>query len=176
MAADSLDESGNVSNSEALSLTREESLAVLERKLRAIDEINTKAMHTVRTAVLLLGFVTSTVTLLGRAGREQFGTAPMFVAGVGILCLILVIVVGVITYTTLGVPDGISQSYRDEVRDGGFDEIDWLLVLLSGYDQWLKGVNRAKQRKERYLLWEQLLLSVGLILVASAVGLYAIAS
>lgn len=176
MIAEYLNESGDVSDPEALYLTREESQAVLERKLRALDEINSKAMHTVHTAVLLLGLVTSTLTLLGRAGRDQFGTASVLVTGTGILCLLLAIVTGVVTYTTSGVPDGISQSYRDEVRDGDFDEVGWLLVLLGGYDQWVKGVNRAKQQKEQHLLWAQLLLAVGLILVASAVGLYVIAN
>jgi hypothetical protein len=142
----------DVSDLEALSLTREESRAVLDRKLKALDEIDAKAMHTGRTAVVILGLVISALALLQRGGPTQFGIAPELVAGAGTLCLLLAIVTGVVTYTASGVPAGISQSYREDVRDGGFDEVDWLLVLLGGYDQWVEGVDRAIQRKERHLL------------------------
>lgn len=167
-------ESGGVSDPEALHLTREESRAVLDRKLKALDEINTKAMHTVRTAVVLLGLVISTLALLRRSDPTGFTGAPAIVAGSGTLCLLLAIGTGLVTYSIAGVPDGVSQSYRDEVREGGYDEVNWLLVLLGGYDQWVDGANEAKKRKERHLLWTQLLLAVGLTLVASAIGLYVV--
>lgn len=174
MVDDTSSDSNRVSDPEALALAREESRAVLERKLRALDESNTKAMHTVRTAVVSLGLVISTLTLLAGVGKDEFGTATVLATGTGILCLVLSIVTGVVTYITSGAPDGISQSYRDDVRSGGFDEVDWLLILLSGYDQWVNGVDRAKQQKERRLLWVQLLLTVGLILVVAAMGFYVI--
>lgn len=166
----------DVSDLEVLSLTRKESRAVLDRKLNELDEIDAKAMHTLRTAVVVLGLVISALALLQRGGPTQFGTVPALVAGAGTLCVLLAIVTGLVTYTSSGVPAGISQSYRDDVRDGGFDEVGWLLVLLGGYDQWVEGVDWAIQRKERHLLWAQLFLAVGLVLVASAVGLYVIAN
>lgn len=164
----------DVSDPEALYLTREESRAVLDRKLKVLDEINTKAMHTVRTAVVFLGVVVSALALLRGSGRTPFGAVPAFLIGASALCLLVAIGTGIATYSMSGVPDGISRSYRDDVREGGYNEVNWLLVLLGGYDRWIVGVTRTKQRKERLLLRTQLSLAIGLLLVTASVILYVI--
>lgn len=163
-----------VSDPEALHLTREESRAVLDRRLTELDEVNAKAMHTVRTAGVLLGLEISSLALLLAGGTAQFRLVPVLVVGSGTSCLLLAIVAGIITYSSSGVPEGASRSYRDDVREGNYDEVGWLLVLLGGYDQWVDGVNRGKRRTERRLLMAIVLLVLGLLLVVSGISLYVI--
>lgn len=161
----------DVSDLEALSLTREESRAVLERKFEILDDIDKKAMHSLRTAIILLGIVISAVGIVGTDGLKAFGFLPSLVAGLGSCSLLLSILGGIGIYTVSGVPDGISQSHQRDVLEHSFSESEWLFVLLVGYAEWIEAVRHATRRNAKFLFAVQLLLALGFILLAIAVAL-----
>lgn len=162
----------DVSDPESLHLTREESRAVLDWKLAVLDDIDEKAMHTVRTAIVLVGIVVSAAGIVGRDGLVAFGLIPVILAGAGTVSLLLSAVGGIVIYTVSGVPDGISRAHQNDVLERSFEESEWLYVLLVSYVEWIDGVARTNRRNARYLTGIQTLLALGLFLLVLAVALF----
>ena len=161
---------GPASDARALRLTCEESRAVLDRKYEVLDDIDEKAMHSVRTAIVLLGVV-SAVGIVGKDGLLAFGLLPGLVVGLGACPLLLSVLGGIVIYTVSGVPDGISRSHQRDVLEHGFSEVEWLFVLLGGYVEWIEAVSRTNHRNAMILTAVQSLLALGLALLVFAVAL-----
>lgn len=176
MVDGSLQKADDVSDPEALYLTREESRAVLDRKLAVLDDVDTKAMHTVRTAIVLLGVVASAAGISGSDGLAAFGLFPALVGGAGALSLLLSFVGGIVIYTVSGVPDGISRAHQNDVLERNFEESEWLCVLIGSYVEWIDGVARTNQRNARFLTAIQVLLALGLSLLVLSVVLSVVAN
>lgn len=162
---------GPASDNGALRLTREESRAVLDRKYEVLDDIDEKAMHTVRTAIVLLSVVVSAAGIVGKDGLLAFGLLPGLFAGLGACALLLSVLGGIVIYTVSGVPDGISRSHQRDVIEHDFSEGEWLFVLLGGYVEWIEAVSRTNNRNAMILTAVQSLLALGLALLVFAVAL-----
>lgn len=164
----------NESDPEALHLTRDESRAVLERKFEVLEDIDEKAMHSVRTAIILMGIVVSAVGIVGRDGLIAFGLLPGLFAGLGACALLGCVLGGIVIYTVSGVPDGISKSHQRDVLEHGFSESEWLFVLLVSYVEWIEAVGRTNRRNAMYLTIVQSLLAFGFFLLVFAVALFVV--
>lgn len=155
---------------EVLRTTREESRAVLDRKLERLDEIDDKAMRTVRTSVVLLGLLISVAGLAGTERLEGFGFAPSLFSAIGASLLFVSVVLGVFSYTVSENREGIGHRYRVEARSEEYEQSEWLAVLLVGYDEWIHRMSGINDRNKTILALVQGSLVCGLLFLGIALG------
>lgn len=121
---------------EALRTARNESRTVLDGQIDLLNDIDDKAMRSVRTAVVFVGIVISAVQVSG--GVEAVPNADSWTfrfsaAGVGFL--MASIVAGIYTYSVSSANFGVSDGHREDVLLG-YSEREWLIFLLNEYDEW----------------------------------------
>lgn len=155
---------------EVLRTTREESRAVLDRKLERLDEIDDKAMRTVRTSVVLLGLLISAAGLAGPERLEGIGFVPSLFSAVGASLLFVSVVLGIYSYTVSENREGIGHRYRTEARSEEYEQSEWLAVLLVGYDEWIYRMSEINDRNKTNLALVQGSLVSGLLFLGMALG------
>ncbi|GGL25966.1 hypothetical protein GCM10009037_07000 [Halarchaeum grantii] len=163
------EESRDESDVEALRLTLEESRQVMDHQIALFDEIDDKAMRSVRTAVIVVGFVVSAFGIAGPGAITQLGISALGFGVMGVLFLLVTIFAGIGTYTVSDIPYGIGPSYRDEVRRG-YSEREWIHELLEGYDEWSEYLEEEEARNRRYLDVTQFSLFTGSGMLSLSAG------
>lgn len=159
---------------EALRLARDESRAVLDHQVELLNEIDARAVRTVRLAGATLGVVVSTLGLAGPSLLSGAGVVVLLLTVVGVCSLLVCTLVGVGTYSVSEARFGVDDSFRDEVRAGSYDERTWLRDLLAAYDEWSGEMERTIERNGLYLLTAQLLLLSGISFLVTAIALSAV--
>lgn len=154
-----------LSDVEALRIAREESRAVLDHRVTDINAMDDAALRIGRVAVVVLGIILSGAGLIGTSRITSMPTGVLILFGSGIFILLLTLLVSILTYTDSELDVGIDSTWREEVREEGYSEEEWLSTLLEGYDEWI-GVLQQEQSANRYqLLVTQLLLVTALLLL-----------
>lgn len=157
---------------ESLRLTREESRVVLNHHLSLLNDLDDKAMRTVRTAVILLGIL---VSAAGISGVERLGALPvvvLFAFGSGSVLLLVTAIIGVATYTLSDMSFGVGSDHRREVSEGNYSEEEWLLLLFEEYDRWSSEMAQVNQDNASRLFVSQAALIASLVLLSGgAAGL-----
>lgn len=156
---------------QALRVTREESRAVLDHQIALLNEIDERAVRTVRLAGVTLGIVVSVLGLVGPTSLPGAGVVSTLLVTLGVGSLLVCVLVGVGTYSTSGANFGIDESFRRDVVSGSYAEDEWLRSLLAAYDDWSSEMEENIQRNGAYLLVSQLLLLLGIVSLATAIGL-----
>lgn len=113
----------------------EESREVLNHQLSIQEDIDDKAIWSVRTAVLVLGLLLSAGSL---GNLSQFLRLPWYVhglAGSGMSLLLLSVFFGVGTYTMTETYPGTDHQLRIGAHQGDYDYDEWQSRLLLNY-QW----------------------------------------
>lgn len=80
-------------------LQLQESRRSFHRQVEQLKDIDDKAMRSVRTAVVVIGFVVTAVGVVSRIGGVSLGVGSALFTGVGVLFLTATVVVGVGTAT-----------------------------------------------------------------------------
>ena len=122
------DDEEGTSDVEVLRSGREEARVVLDNQLQVLTELQTKAMKTVRTTVLVLGLVLSATTLPGAKRVVNW----LVVSGVG--SLVVGIILGLGTCSGSNPEVGIGTPYLRTMRRTSYDGSNWLDVLLGRYE------------------------------------------
>jgi hypothetical protein len=134
-------------DTEALETVRKESRQVLSEQLRLLNDIDDKAMRSVRTSVILLGLVVSAVQLgnsslsVAKLGSWSFGFGMT-----GVCLLLLSVVTGVQTYSVSRPAFGVSDEHRADVVEGNYSEHEWLQFQLREYDQWIDSATQMNNK------------------------------
>jgi len=152
-----------------------ESRDVLDHRISLLNDLDDKAMRTVRTAVLVLSIIFSAAGVV--SSREGIGTIPplpLQVSGIGVAGLFLTIVYGVVTYSDSETEFGPDVDFRLEARREGLSERQWLILLLSGYNEWISTMEQVNSKNATRLNRVQLLLILSLFCLMIALGLVAI--
>lgn len=147
-----------------------ESRAVLDHEIDILNDIDDKAVWTVRTAVLVVGLVVSAASITGNRGLS-LPTPVKVSAGLGVSVLLGAMVSGVMTYAISAPEPGISAQYRAAVLDGTIPEAQWRRELLDGYDRWIAQMQDVNEKNGYYLFVTQTLLLLGVVLLSVAGGL-----
>ncbi|GAA0304136.1 hypothetical protein [Halarchaeum salinum] len=155
---------------EALRLTLKESRRVMDHQIDLFDEIDDKAMRSVRTAVIVVGFIVSALGIAGPDAATNVGRYALSFGVLGVFSLLTTVFAGIGTYVVSDVPYGIGRSYREDVRDGGYTEKEWVEKLLDGYDEWTQELEEEENRNRRYLDVTQFSLFLGVALLAISSG------
>lgn len=159
-----------VDSIETLRSACEESRAVLDHEIGILNDIDDKAIWTVRTAVIITGLVVSAASI----ARNQGVSPPVLVkisAGLGVVVLLFTMVSGVMTYSISAPEPGISAQYRTAVLNEGISEEEWRRELLEGYNRWIAQMQLVNEKNGYYLFLTQMLLLLGVLLLAVAGGL-----
>ena len=156
---------------EALRVTREESRAMLDHQIALLNDIDDKVMRTVRTGVILTGLAVSALSVGGAAALESAGTAPLWLAELGVVALVVAVVHGIATYTVSEVTYGIGNSYRIEIQNSRHTEREWLVKLLDGYSEWIGDIRAETDQNANLLSQIQLLLLTGILFLSLAGGI-----
>ena len=159
----------DTSATEALEKAVEESRREYDKKVETMEEIDDKAMRSVRTAVILVGLVVSAVSVSGLGAVGQLSVLSILVGGPGVVALVVSIIFGIGVYSTTEYPTGIDSDHRADVIPGGYSREEWLVHLLDEYDQWSDKLADEISQNTRYFELVQVSLSLGILsLLASA--------
>ena len=96
----------------ALENAVEESRREYDKKVETMEEIDDKAMRSVRTAVILVGLVVSALSVSGPSAVGEISTLPILSATLGIGTLTVSITVGIGVYTVTRYSSGIGSPHR----------------------------------------------------------------
>lgn len=159
----------STSNTGALRNAVEESQRGYDKKVEVLEEIDDKAMRSVRTAVILSGLVASAVGVSGPSALSSFTILPILIGCLGVVSLAISIVYGIGIYTVTRYTTGIGPTHRSDVITGGYTQEEWLVEMLYEYDDWSSRIEDEIDNNKFYLDIVQLSLLFSVIsLITSA--------
>ncbi|MBP1955121.1 hypothetical protein J2752_002033 [Halarchaeum rubridurum] len=147
----------------ALETVRQESRTVLSEQVSLLNDIDDKAMRTVRTAVLLLGLVISAIKLSDQpVAPSEIGPLVFSIGSSGIALLLLAVLLGSITYSYSKPELGVSKDHRRDVVRGGYSNKEWLRLQLNEYDEWIDDMSETNSINAFLLTVTQISLITGI--------------
>lgn len=152
---------------ETLRTTRAEAQDVLARQLETLDDVDDKAMRTVRITLVVLSILVSATAF--RVSRQFVNAFTVL----GMASLVLAVLIGLWTYGSSSLEIGTSREYVAEVLEAPYSEKEWLAVLLAGYHEWIEDVSRLNATNARLLTLVQGFAGLGIVLISLGV-LYAL--
>lgn len=158
---------------EALRFTLEESRRVLDHQLSMLNDIDDKAIRTVRLAILLIALIVSVGQLMGSSQVAGLHLLVITSVGISLILLAMVVFFGIGVYDTSNVPFGISNSHREELLQESYAEREWLEILLEEYGQWAASTRETTENNAKWQSRLQVFLLVAITyLFASAVPVF----
>lgn len=158
------------------SLQLEESQRSYHRQVERLQDIDDKAMRTVRTAVLVIGFVVSAVGVTLRNGSIRLGLAPTLFTGIGVFFLAVTVVAGVGTYSITEYRSRLTDAERarlDCAEQNGFEQNAELTRM---YYSWLDSTSEQLTRQGAYLTTTLFALVFGVLSLLIAASLATVES
>jgi hypothetical protein len=125
------DEFPDTSATEALKNAVEESRREYDKKVETMEEIDDKAMRSVRTAIILVGLVVSAVSVGGPDSIGRFAILPVLVGALGVVALIISVVYGIGAYSATQYPTGIGPLHRNDVITGEYSNDEWFVNMIT---------------------------------------------
>jgi hypothetical protein len=110
----------------AIRTQREEARTVLDHHIQLSNDIDGKAMRTVRVEIILLAALVSAAQFVGP--ESQF-INPL--TKYGTMFVVLSLMTGIATYSYSSPDFGTGPQYNDELLENQHSEHEWLGVLLS---------------------------------------------
>jgi hypothetical protein len=137
---------------EALETVRSESRHVLTEQISLLNDIDDKAMRSVRTSVLFIGLIISAIQISGGLPPiSDLGLWSFRFGATGVCLLLISMAVGVYTYSVSDPPFGVSSEHRNEIVAGGYSRREWLLFQLNEYDEWIDTASAVSNRNIAWL-------------------------
>lgn len=151
------------SATEALENAIEESRREYDKKVETMEEIDDKAMRSVRTAVILVGLVVSALSMSGPSTVGEMSVLSILVGSFGVGALAISIVYGIGVYSATEYPTGIGSTHRTDVITGGYSYDEWSVNMLDEYGEWSSKLTEEISKNLHHLELVQFLLSFGVI-------------
>ncbi|MFC7081710.1 hypothetical protein [Halorussus caseinilyticus] len=161
----------DASATEALENAVEESRREYDKRVETMEEIDDKAMRSVRTAVILVGLVVSGVSVGGPGAISGFSLLPVVLGALGVVSLVVSILFGVGAYSATQYPTGIGETHRNDVITGAYSHDEWFVNMIDEYDEWSEELAEETAKNLRYLEVVQLLLSIGVVSLLVSAGM-----
>jgi hypothetical protein len=142
-----------------------ESRASYETQIATIESIDDKAMRTVRTTVLILGFLVSAVGIAGPDSVSNLSVFATVSSAVGVVGLLAAGVYGVGIYTVTEYEPGVGPKERARARrldaEPNLPDDEGQQYLLEMYDRWAQDLAREIRANAAYLENAQATLLLG---------------
>ena len=164
------------SATEALANAVEESRREYDKKVETMEEIDDKAMRSVRTAVILVGLVVSAVSVSGPGSVGEFSPLTVLVGAFGVGTLAVSIAFGIGVYTATRYTAGIGSTHRSDVIEGGYRHDEWLIVMLRQHDEWSGEIEDELRVNRQFLDLVQFSLLLGVLALFVAAGMIVLKS
>lgn len=123
-----------LTDTEQLETLLEEARSEYQSEVATLEEIDDKAMRSVRTGVIIVGFVASAFGIAGPSGLTAMSLPALGTAGAAIAFLVVAVVLGLGTYTVTEYPSGVGSQYRQVRMDHEASTAALLRNLLITYD------------------------------------------
>lgn len=150
---------------ETLRSARDEARTTLDHQLSALNDLDDRAMRTVRIALVVVGLLVSATTL---------GTVRQFVNAItvaGVIALVFSVLVGLSTYSATDPEAGTGSDYLAETLDAPYSEKEWLSTLVAGYAEWIEDARALNETNAQLLVLAQTSLGLGVVLLAVGIAL-----
>jgi hypothetical protein len=136
---------------------------VLDSQQSVMDDIDDKALRTVRITAILLGVV------VPAAGLAAVTFQPLL-AAVGVFALVLSAITGALTYGESDLVVGPSGEYAVSLASG--EDADWELDFLVELASWTESNAADIASNGRLLFYTQVLFVVGIVALTASVAFY----
>jgi hypothetical protein len=146
-----------------------ESRRVMDKQVATLESIDDKAMRTVRTAVLVLGFVASTAGIAGPDSLGEIALTTQVFLLFGVALLLVSAFIGIGTYTVTEYPVGVRDEFRDRALCRSREK--WVESLLDKYGEWTAELEEEITTNSGYLEDAQFALLVGIFCLVFAAAL-----
>lgn len=148
-----------MADDDARELALREARRQLDNQVQIVEGIDDKAMRTVRTAVLILGFVASTLGIAGPDALRGLSLIPLLLLSFGVLCLFTAALTGIGTYAFTEYTLGISIDEMQHDPDVGRTE--WLDEALASYEQLIGSLEGKLNDNSEFVVEAQFALLAG---------------
>lgn len=150
------------SDLEALRIARLESRSVLDHRINLLNDLDDKAIRTVRLSIVILALIIS-VAQIGEGSALQSAhlltqTSIVFSGGL----LVLAIFIGLGVYSHSNPILGVAAEHREEVISVGYTEREWLEYLLGEYDEWNESLVEAINTDAKWTFRAQSAMAIAL--------------
>jgi hypothetical protein len=142
-----------------------EARTAIEAQQATLDDIDDKAMRTVRITVLILGVFASAIRLAALNVEDVNNLA----AAAGGISLVLSVVAGVFTYTQSSLAVAPDREYIDQLSAGRFTDETWDENLIETLGEWIEENTAIISFNATTLLVTQILFVLGVVLVLASV-------
>jgi hypothetical protein len=153
-----------------LQIACEEARHTVNQQIEKIHREDRKAVGIFRVNILILGILTSGLSLSMRTNAvvtSQFFNAHTVL---GITTLLLSSVIASMTYTSSSFDMGIKPKPVQEVRDGEHDYDAFMDKLADEYSQWLDANQRVHRFNAYAITWSIIFAIAGLVFFMGGIG------
>lgn len=154
------------SDKSALRAARTEARESLEETITFIQQINESAMKTLRIDLVIIGLSLTAVSSFQSTSR-LVNVFTIF----GFVAVSVSTVVAVVAIIGSEYPTGVSESYIEDFQRASWSEHEWNEWMLREYCLWLSEANEMADGDAQALLYTQILLGVGILLLITGVVL-----
>jgi hypothetical protein len=155
---------------ETLRLAVEEARREYEAELSTLEEIDDKALRSVRTAVIVVGLVVSAVGVAGPASVSILSIPEVAGTALAILLLMVTIISGIATATVSEYPSGVGTEYRAAMLSNAEHRKFTYKALVDQYNDFTDEVADEVAANESLLSTVQFSLAFGIYFLVAAAG------
>lgn len=142
---------------------------IYDRQVTELDNIDDKAMRTVRTSVIILGFVAAGLTAAGPDAASELHRIPVTVGILGTAAVFVTTFLGIGIYTVTEYPYEIEPL---DIEAAKFTpEADWIDAATDRVNTASEDLEREIDQNARYLEYSQFSLLVGALCLVTASGM-----
>lgn len=146
-------------------LTYEEARIVIDHQRDVINDIDNKAMYTVRVIVIFLSILVAAFRIGGADIFNQYLFWP------GISSLVISMAVGIYTYRSSNLFLGPNRAYLQNLSENDVDADRWDRDLINRFADWVNSNHQDLEENGLLLLLSQVTLIVGIVLLGLSVAL-----
>lgn len=154
----------------------EESQRSYDRQVEQLQDIDDKAMRSVRTAVLVIGFVVSAVGVTLRNGTVSLGLGPTLFTGLGVFFLTVTVVAGIGTYSITEYRSRLTDAERARLDAAEENGLKRNAELVRMYYSWLDATSDQITEQGAYLTTTLFALVFGVLSLLTAASLATVES
>lgn len=137
--------------SDTLELTCSEAREVIDHQIDTMNDLDDKAMWTLRLIVLVFGLVMTGVSVAVRADVSDLGRFVNPLTQAGFFCLTVSAGLSVIVYSSGTLTVGPGPADINQLLQRGYERPNWRRRLLEGYQKWMR-TNQTNIRRDATLL------------------------
>lgn len=136
-----------------------------------MKDIDDKAMRSVRTAVVVIGFVVTAVGIATRDGRVALGVGPALFTGIGVFFLAITVVTGVGTSSVTEYRTQLSDAERARLDQPANPALGQRAELVRIYRSWLNSIEDELSESAAFLTATLTALTFGVLSLLTAASL-----